>query len=170
MLTCRRRHKQGSNRPCFSSAGDALWVKRASLRLVAQRNGLYSLRAFLGYPTQQWICLFSNTLFFLCRGCPLGSEGVLKTCNPKKWVVQPKGFATIPHSTVNRPFFKRPCLSSAGDALWVQRASLRLVTPRNGLYSLRALQQYPTQQWTGHFSKDPVFPLQGMPFGFRGHP
>ena len=89
---------------------------------------------------------FQKTLFILCRGCPLGSEGVLKTCNPKKWVVQPEGFATIPHSIVNRHFFKRPFFSSAGNALWVKRAVLRLVAPRNGLHSLRALQQYPTKQ------------------------
>ena len=85
-------------------------------------------------------------MFFLCRGCPLVSEGILKTLGLKKWVVQPKGFPTIPHTTVNRPFFKRPCFSSAGDALWFQRASLRLVTPVNELYILRAFQRYATQQ------------------------
>ena len=60
---------------------------------------------------------FIKMLFFLCRGCPLGSVSVLKTCGPKKWVAQPNGIPTIALKTVNRPFFNRHSFSSAGDAL-----------------------------------------------------
>ena len=108
--------------------------------------------------------------YFSCRRCPSVSCVVRKTSDTKKWVVQPMGFAKIPHTTVNIPFIQNGLLLLLEMPFVFRECPKDMITPKMGCVAFWLCKDTKNECEQAFFQKTLFFLLQEMPFGLNDRP
>ena len=130
-------HRMTVSRTFFKSSYFSSWrrCRLGSYKTYDPKKWVVQPMGFASMPHSTMNRSFSTNAYFSWRRSPLCSRGVSKTSDPQKWVVQPFDFPMIPHTNVSKLFCKWAFWFSCRRCPMVSKTSVRLETPRNGLFS-----------------------------------